>query len=305
MNEKNEDQPLVSVVIPCYNHEQFVQEAIQSVIDQDYINIELLIIDDGSKDSSVEKIEELIPVCEQRFNRFEFKSRVNKGISATLNEGVAWANGDFFTICASDDSFHRNKIKAQVDYFKLNKDSDFCYTGVYVYDDVGTVLEKITQSTNNELHSKISFDDILTFKKHFPVSGAYRLKLIKDKLGGFDENLSAEDYDIYLKIFSCTRIGFIKEKLFYYRSPAAIGGSRRRYAMRIDVSESHFKTINKYKNHPSHRVAIAEWNFRRFIYFASYKKTKIYAVKGMFKSLKKMTDLSFLKAAVRLVFYWK
>lgn len=101
--------------------------------------------------------------------------------------------------------------------------------------------KKITQSTNNELHSKISFDDIFTFKKHFPVSGAYRLELIKDKLGGFDENLSAEDYDIYLKIFSHTPIGFIKEKLFYYRSPAAIGGSRRRYAMRIDVSESHFK----------------------------------------------------------------
>lgn len=84
MNEKNEDQPLVSVVIPCYNHEQFVQEAIQSVIDQDYTNIELLIIDDGSKDSSAEKIEKLIAVCKQRFNRFEFKSRANKGISATL-----------------------------------------------------------------------------------------------------------------------------------------------------------------------------------------------------------------------------
>ena len=111
MNNKIEKIPLISVVIPCYNHENFVQEAIQSVIDQDYKNIELLIIDDGSKDSSVEKIEELIPVCKQRFNRFEFKSRANKGISATLNEALAWANGDFFTICASDDSFHRNKIK--------------------------------------------------------------------------------------------------------------------------------------------------------------------------------------------------
>ena len=54
------DQPLVSVVIPCYNHEQFVQDCIQSVIDQTYQNIELIIIDDGSKDNSVEKIKELM-----------------------------------------------------------------------------------------------------------------------------------------------------------------------------------------------------------------------------------------------------
>ena len=51
-----ESQPLVSIVIPCYNHEGFVQDCIRSVIDQTYQNIELIIIDDGSKDNSVEKI---------------------------------------------------------------------------------------------------------------------------------------------------------------------------------------------------------------------------------------------------------
>ena len=63
---KENNQPLVSVVIPCYNHEQFVRDSIQSVIDQTYQNIELIIIDDGSKDSSVEIIKKMLSACEQR-----------------------------------------------------------------------------------------------------------------------------------------------------------------------------------------------------------------------------------------------
>ena len=76
---ENDNQLLVSVVIPCYNHEKFIQDCIQSVIDQTYQNIELIIIDDGSKDSSVEIIEKMLPACEQRFVRFEFRNRPNKG----------------------------------------------------------------------------------------------------------------------------------------------------------------------------------------------------------------------------------
>ena len=60
MKNIEENNPLVSVVIPCYNHEQFVQESIKSVIDQDYKNIELIVIDDGSKDGSVEKIKKIL-----------------------------------------------------------------------------------------------------------------------------------------------------------------------------------------------------------------------------------------------------
>ena len=89
-----EDSPLVSVVIACYNHENFVQDCIKSVVAQTYDNIELIIIDDGSKDSSVEKISELIDVCQNRFSRFEFRHRSNKGLTATLNEALERRQGE-------------------------------------------------------------------------------------------------------------------------------------------------------------------------------------------------------------------
>ena len=96
------EQSLVSIIIPSYNHERFVCDSIRSVIDQSYQNIELIVIDDGSTDSSVEKIQGLIPLCEKRFIRFEFRHRPNKGLSATLNEALEWTQGEYFSSLASE-----------------------------------------------------------------------------------------------------------------------------------------------------------------------------------------------------------
>ncbi len=190
MESNNQKNPLVSVVIPCYNHEQFVQESIQSVIDQDYKNIELIVIDDGSKDCSVEKIQEMIPACEERFVRFEFRHRANKGLCATLNEGARVAKGEIVGFCSSDDTLHKNKIQTQVDFFKRNTHSDFCYTQTYVFDDNGKILQSATDLANKNLSINITFHDIITFKVHFPVTGMYRTNFLLEKLGGFDESLS-------------------------------------------------------------------------------------------------------------------
>ena len=74
---ENTALPLVTVMIPCYNHEKYIKESIQSVIDQTYSRLELIVIDDGSKDNSVQKIEEMRLACEQRFEFFKFIFREN------------------------------------------------------------------------------------------------------------------------------------------------------------------------------------------------------------------------------------
>lgn len=72
-------EALVSVIIPAYNHEQFIQETIGSIIAQTYENIELIVIDDGSKDSTWNKINELKETCEERFTRVHFETQENEG----------------------------------------------------------------------------------------------------------------------------------------------------------------------------------------------------------------------------------
>src|SRR5665647_2754849 len=99
--------PLVSVVMPSYNHEEFVSESIESVLGQDFDNLELIIVDDASTDSSRQII--------QKYAEEDTRIRVilheaNRGIAKTLNDGTEAAKGKFIAIIASDDVWARDKL---------------------------------------------------------------------------------------------------------------------------------------------------------------------------------------------------
>ena len=167
------------------------------------------------------------------------------------------------------------------------------------------ILEEQTYQANKGLHENVTFEEVFTFKVHFPVTGMYRARFLKDVLKGFDGGLSAEDYDINLRILSVSKAGYLSEKLYYYRYPGAIGGFRKRMPMRIDVSESHIRTINKYKNNFYYRKAVMEWNYRRLIFFSSYKSTKVYALEGLFSCVGCFYRPGFYKGLLKIIFVWK
>lgn len=186
-------QPLVSIVIPCYNHEGFVQETIQSVIEQDYKNIELIIIDDGSADNSVEVIKEMLPACEERFTRFEFRHRPNKGLCATLNEALEWCKGEFFAPVASDDILRKYKTSTQVDYLNKNPSSIGVFGGVeLIYEDTG-VRKNIVKRPG-----VYNFKDIFLHEYTLPApTQLLRLELVRE-IDGYKEDLAIEDWSMWL-----------------------------------------------------------------------------------------------------------
>ncbi len=100
------DNELISVIIPTYNHERYVQETIRSIINQTYKNLELIIIDDGSSDNTWEKINELKKECEKRFVRIVFTKQTNQGTSVTLKKLIAEADGAYILSIASDDRLY-------------------------------------------------------------------------------------------------------------------------------------------------------------------------------------------------------
>lgn len=206
MSLKN--QPLVSVVIPCYNHENFVKDCIQSVIDQTYENIELIIIDDGSKDSSVEKIQEMVDVCEKRFVRFEFRNRANKGLCATLNEALNWCQGEYYSAIASDDEMVASKTLDQVEFMKIDLDCVALLGGVVLINDKGQEIKKVLRKKSSH-----DFSNIFLMKHSLNVcTQMARLSVIK-KIGGYNESFKIEDWYMWLKL---TDFGTIKniEKIF-------------------------------------------------------------------------------------------
>lgn len=194
---KSDSQPLVSIVIPCYNHENFVQESIQSVIEQTYQNIELIIIDDGSNDNSVEKIQEMIPACQERFVRFEFRHRPNKGLSATLNEALDWCQGSYYSAIASDDMLLQSKIAIQVEYLE-NPNNVKCagvFGNVIYIDNNSDYLRE-----SRLLFKRNKFEDI--FLQNYSIlapTQLLRLDLVR-KVGYYDEDVKIEDYYMWLKL---------------------------------------------------------------------------------------------------------
>lgn len=210
MNQSN--QPLVSVVIACYNHEFFVQDSIQSVIDQTYQNIELIIIDDGSKDGSVKKIQEMIPTCQQRFIRFEFRHRLNKGLSATLNEALEWCKGEYYSALASDDMMLPGKTKLQVDFLDANKNISAVFGGIKLIDNNNiTISERVRQS------KQYSFKDIILHQHDLPApTQMIRLSALKN-VGGYDPNILIEDWYMWLRLSSYSDLYYMDHLLCLYR----------------------------------------------------------------------------------------
>lgn len=292
------NNPLVSVIIPSYNYEQFVEEAILSVVNQTYKNIELIVIDDGSTDGSVTLINKL----KEKYD-FTFIYRENKGLASTLNEGIALVSGEFFCFCSSDDAFYTGRISEQLEAMQKNK-AVVSYGKATVFDDNGNFLLKQTEAYNKNLEGGSIFEKLLTFRFTPPVTFMYETSFFLENIVKFNSELAAEDYDISLTISRKTNILFIDSFLYNYRSPLLIGSNRKR-PIRIDVSESHFQSIQRFQDHPLYHEAILEWNYRRFIRYSGLVGGKIYAIKGMIGSFSKCMSWYYIKGFVRLCIQWK
>lgn len=205
------DTPLVTIAIPCYNHEVFVQDSIRSVINQTYKNIELIIIDDGSTDQSVNKIKEMLIECEQRFTRFEFRDRPNKGLCNTLNEALEWAQGDYFCVIASDDQMLPEKTSLQISSFKSYTVGVF--GGVNIINNKNQIL-----SSRVREYSETGFEDILLNKHDLPASSQMFKTDILRQVGGYNPNVKVEDWDLLLRMSKLNKkMVYIPQLLINYR----------------------------------------------------------------------------------------
>lgn len=252
MNQSN--QLLVSVVIPCYNHERFVQDSIQSVIDQTYQNIELIIIDDGSKDGSVKKIQQMIPTCQERFIRFEFRHRPNKGLSATLNEALEWCEGEFFSPLASDDRYLRNKVLSQVEKISEFDEVIALSSNISYIDETDNFIRN-----TNKLERIYYFEDIFFAKYFLPASSILIKTKVLNDVNGYDETRKIEDWDMWLKLAQKGSILFMEEVLSFYRLHETNSSKNIKL-----MNNERLEIISKYSSHTLFKKALCNVSFINF-----------------------------------------
>lgn len=109
-DKKVQDLPLVSIIIPSFNHEKFVGATIESVLEQTYPCIELIVIDDGSSDDTLKVVRKY----EQSSHGMRVIAQENQGLSQTLNNALKHAHGEYVAFIASDDVMHPEKTEKQV-----------------------------------------------------------------------------------------------------------------------------------------------------------------------------------------------
>lgn len=210
------DTPLVSICVPVYNHSKYVKECILSIVEQTYANIELIIIDDGSKDNSNKVIENLLKLCEEKFVRFKYVSRENMGLCYTLNEALKWVKGDYFYAIASDDILLNERTQKQVDLFRfLDDDIAILAHNIIPVDNLGNILNKIPDKGGKRV---FSFLDILHGNHRIPTPATMIKTEILKKTNGYPEGFIAEDLFMWLSI---TKLGYkalyVDEPLVKYR----------------------------------------------------------------------------------------
>ncbi len=210
--------PLVSVVMPSYNHEKFVSEAIESVLGQDFEDLELIIVDDASTDTSRQII--------QKYAMEDARVRVilhetNCGIAKTMNDGIAAAKGKFLSDTASDDVWMKDKLSKTLAVLESDEDL-VVWTEAEIIDENGQPVGSTwTEFTNTvyDVEAKKTGD---TFHDHLgrweQLIGSYILK--RANLGDirYDETLKyANDYKLSLELAAKYTFYFIPEPLTQYR----------------------------------------------------------------------------------------
>ncbi|WP_285960627.1 glycosyltransferase [Pseudomonas tohonis] len=243
-----QDLPLVSVIISSYNHGQYIEACINSVLAQTYPGIELLVVDDGSSDDSVARIRRM-----QEEHGFDFVARENRGLARTLNELVARSKGSLIAPFGSDDVMLPERLALQVAYMQDKPEVGICAGNIRTIDEQGRA---IPGKDRNRPLRRLDFEDLFNARKDgAPAPTLLFRRDALDAVGGFDPAIRLEDLLIELKI---THAGYfidiLPDVLALYRVHDTNTYKNRR--MMIDAVMA---TYAHFGDHPNHAEVCARF----------------------------------------------
>lgn len=222
-----ENLPLVTAVVPVYNHEKYVTQSIRSVIAQTYPNIELIVINDGSSDRSDEMVLTVVEECKKRFSRFEYINRANRGLSSTLNQALGMARGKYFSAHASDDMVLPDKFSWLVEALEASDDTvAAAFANASFIDERGQTFPLDGYSTFIDFYTKDRrFDCRTEFASYLSLLAGNYLPAMSNLLktamvreaGGWTPGNTIDDWEMWLKLSRQHKFIFIDKIVACYR----------------------------------------------------------------------------------------
>ena len=211
-------RPLITVIALCFNHARFVLECLESIRAQTYQDFELIVTDDHSRDSSPEIIAEWLA---QNYPSATFiRHGINVGLCKTLNEALAHSRGQFIAMIAADDTWGPDKLRAQLESItSCPEDVAVVYSDAYQINEAGERLSKSFLEAHGipdappqgTIFSRIADGNFIP-----AMATLIRRKAIQD-VGGYDEALTYEDFDMWLRLSDRYKFAFLPGKVASYR----------------------------------------------------------------------------------------
>jgi len=201
--------PLVSVVIPTFNCASYINEAIDSVLEQTFLDYEIIIVDNSSIDRTVELVESY------RDPRVQLIGCQNNGVIAkSRNIGIANSQGEFIAFLDGDDLWHPRKLEVCIPV--VSSSFDLVYHGERWFDNQGN-----SKSVKYRAEDQSSYSKLLTRGNNISTSSVVVKKSVLERAGGFSENysyISAEDYDLWMRLaMNGARFKYVDQLLGGYR----------------------------------------------------------------------------------------
>ncbi len=237
------DEPLISIVVPCYNHAQYLEASLCSIFLQDYKNIEVVVVDDGSTDESSLVINRL-----QKKYGFTTIVQDNRGVTAAVSRGYEVACGEFFMSFDADDIMLPGRLSRQVAFMRQHPQVGCCGANFIYIDSEGAEFEGAPRK-------KAAF---YTFKELFETDGLwvggptslYRIEAIR-KAGGYDLSLDIQDLQMELKVAHAGyKIAILEDVVTLYRRHNHNISSN--YKRNVDIC---LRTVQVYSAEPGYLKA--------------------------------------------------
>ncbi len=270
-------QPMISTIMPTYNRQNLIVEAIESALNQTWTNLELIVIDDGSTDNT--------KILLSKYNhdkRFIYIYQNNLGQSVARNRGLKEAKGDFIAFLDSDNVWLLDKLEKQVEVINKNQDCDIFYGDCISIDEDGIEISRINMPRYSGYITKHLIKD-----NHVSMNTTLTKKKCFDVLGGLSEKVRVgDDYELWLRLSTQFKFKYTPEYFAKYRIMEEQISTDK--ARRFDSNES---VLKEFFNTFPEAVSLREKNRGLSFFYVRRARYEIsrhyyrYAINNIVKSL--------------------
>jgi alpha-1,3-rhamnosyltransferase len=242
--------PLVSLLLQSYNHRRFLDQSVGTAISQTWPEKEIWVVDDGSTDGSHEILSDW-----SRRSGFRYDHQANKGLIRTLNRMIAGSSGEFVALQATDDFWHPEKTKRQVEFMVAHPDVDVCLTSTVCVDTDGNRLGSASQQFLSPSPAGYGFEALFLGHSVIPCASALFRRSALERFGPYDPGFPVEDLWFWLRLTRADgKIAFLPEELTSYRLHGA-----NLHAKTAFMEREILKIVDSHSDHPLHAAARRRW----------------------------------------------